>query len=573
MKKKEINQEEITEKGSSAENTEITEEKSKEKTEEKGSEKIEENSEAKAEENPPQKKKPLTAAKQGKRKRIKRGALSVVLTVIFVVGIVLLNVIFNMVLDRFDFSADLTDNAVYSIQDSTAKYLSELNDSIEIIVTEDKTVFENSTVSDVRYGKQVSEIINRFSVAGSSVNVEYKALESNPSFYSEYGTDLTNRDIIVKSKNTGRYVILTADEYLSPKYYFNGEEVSAAEYNQYYMYYGGYGGYFRTEYFGAAEKCLLSAIMNVSDQNPVKAAVITEDYGGAVPEALVELIKANTFTCEEIKISTVESIPSDYDFLILNGPLYDLTNDDLNKIDKWLDNGGKLGKTFFYFASASADVLPNLNSYLKEWGIEVQSGYIYQTNENYGHQLSPTYQELEIKDSEYSGGIDTKTKATYGDGLKAVNRLFDESGAYKTTAIVSTYEGAVIAPFDGLQDFDPSTAGQSGSYDVIVESNKVVYEGADGTYSRVYAAGSDLFINAVFLQSQYANNSDIILNIFTTAAGKDKVEVDVTPQSLTNAGIEITAAQTRGITIVFAAVVPLLVIAAGVVVIVRRKRR
>lgn len=339
------------------------------------------------------------------------------------------------------------------------------------------------------------------------------------------------------------------------------------------MYYGGYGNYFRMEYFGAAEKCLLSAIMNVSDQNPVKAAVISEDYGATVPEALVELIKANTFTCEEIKLSTIESISADYDFLILNGPLYDLTNDDLNKIDKWLDNGGKLGKNFLYFASASADVLPNLNSYLKEWGIEVQSGYIYQTNENYGHQMSPTYQELEIKNSEYNDGIDVQTKATYGDGLKAINRLFEESGAYKTTSIVSTYDGAVIAPFDGLQNFDPSTAGQSGSYDVIVESNKVVFEGADGTYSRVYAAGSDLLINAVFLQSQYANNSDIIVNLFTKAAGKDKVEVDVTPQSLTTTGMEITAAQTRGITIVFAAVVPLLVIGAGVVVIVRRKRR
>ncbi|MCM1300010.1 MAG: GldG family protein, partial [[Eubacterium] siraeum] len=307
--------------------------------------------------------------------------------------------------------------------------------------------------------------------------------------------------------------------------------------------------------------------------NPVKAAVVTEDYGMIAPSSLINLLEANTFTIDEIKLSTLESIPEDYDFLILNAPLYDLTNNDLNKIDKWLDNGGSLGKNLFYSAAATADVLPNLNAFLQEWGISLESGYVYQTNANYGYQMSPTYQQLELKSGDYSDGVDTGTKASYGDGLKAVTRLFDESGSYKTQAIVSTYDGAVIAPYDGLQDFDPSAAGQSGSYDIIAESNKVVFEGVNGTYSRVYALGSELFLESAFLESQYANNSDIVLNIFTKAAGKDKVEVDVTPQTYSVPAMEITGAQMRGITVVFAVVVPLLVIAVGVVIIIRRKRR
>lgn len=521
-----------------------------------------------------EKKKPLTAAKAGKRKRFRHGALSVVLTVIFVAAIVLLNVIFNLVLDRFDISADLSDNSIYSIQDSTARYISQLEDNISIIVARDEAIFQNSTASNgASYGKQVSEIIKRFTAAGNAVKAEYKGLENNPSFFSKYGNDLSAGDIIVESEATGRFIKLSASDYLSPTYYFNGEEVSAQEYSQYYMYYGGYSSYFNIEYNAAAEKCLLSAIMNVSDKNPVKAAVITDDYGAVAPAALVSLLEANTFTVEEMKLSTIESIPEDYDFIILNAPLYDLTENDINKLDKWLDNGGKLGKNLFYSASATADTLPNLYAFLKEWGIDIQSGYVYQTNTDYGYQMSPTYQQLKINDSDYSGGVDTGTKATYGDGLKAITRLFEESGAYKTSAIVSTYEGAVIAPYDGLQNFDPSTAGASGSYDIIVESNKVVFEGVNGTYSRVYAVSSELLLESAFLESDYANNSDIVLNIFTTAAGKDKVEVDVTPKSYSAPLMEISTAQMRGITIVFAAVVPVLVIAAGIVIIVRRKRR
>ena len=560
MKNKKINPKEASnrEELSEAENTDKKElsesseteikETDKEAAEENSHGQSEKKAEAEAEDKAEKKssektrKKPLTAAKQGKKKRLKHGALSVVLTVIFVAAIVLLNIIFNMVLDRFDIAADLTDNSIYSIQDSTASYIAGLDDSITVIVASDEAVFKNKSTSDgAQYGKQVSEIISRFTAAGSSVKAEYRGLENNPAFFS--------------------------------KYYCNGQEVSPQEYSQYYMYYGGYGSYFSIEYNAAAEKCLLSAIMNVSDRNPVKAAVITEDYGATAPSSLINLLEANTFTVEEIKLSTIESISEDYDFVILNAPLYDLTDNDLNKLDKWLDNGGRLGKNLFYSASATADTLPNLYAFLSEWGIEVQSGYVYQTNTDYGYQMSPTYQQLEIKDTDYSENVDTATKAAYGDGLKAVKRLFEESGAYKTAAIVSTYEGAVIAPFDGLQDFDPSTAGQSGSYDIIAESNKVVFEGVNGTYSRVYVLGSELLLESAFLESQYANNSDIILNIFTTAAGKDKVEVDVTPKSYSMPAMEITGAQMQGITVVFAVIVPLLVIVTGVVIIVRRKRR
>ena len=74
-------------------------------------------------------------------------------------------------------------------------------------------------------------------------------------------------------------------------------------------------------------------------------------------------------------------------------------------------------------------------------------------------------------------------------------------------------------------------------------------------------------------EANYLNNSDIFLNIFNFASGKDSVEISVSPKSFSVQTFEITASQVQAITVVFAIVVPLLVVAAGVVVIVRRKRR
>lgn len=504
----------------------------------------------------------------GRKKRFKYGALSVTVTVIFVAAIVLINIIFNMVLDRFDITADLTDNSMYSIDNTTVDYIKGIEDNIRLTVTVEESDFENAG----SYYKQVSEIVKTFAANNPKITAQYLDLDSNPAFYSSYGATLTAGSIIIESEKTGRNVIITPNDYLSPKYSFNGNEITAETYSMYYQLGYGSSGALTVEYYAAAERCFLSGIMNVTNDDPVRVAVLTEDYGASSPTALVSMLEANAYIVEELKLSSVEKIDSDIDFAILFAPIYDLSNDDLNKIDIWLDNGGKYDKNFMYVAASTVDVLPNINAYLKDWGLSMDSGYVYQTND-YAFNGGSTYQILEFKEGDYSSGVDTQTKQTQGDRFKPIELLFDEYSIYKTEAIISSYEGSVVAPFDGLDGFDPSKAERSGAFPVVAGSSKTFYEGVEPHQSRIYAVSGHYILDRSFMEAAYLNNSDIFLNIFNFASGKDNVEISVSPKSFSVQTFEITASQVRAITIVFAVAVPLLVVAAGVVVIVRRKRR
>lgn len=518
------------------------------------------------------KEKPLKPAREkgagGRGKRLRHGALSVVFTVIFITAIVLINIIFNMVLDRFDISADLTDNSMYSIDPSTTEYVADIKDNVTITVTAEETNFESAGT----YYKQVSEIVKTFAATNSRITAQYLDLDSNPSFYSKYGATLTAGSVIVESEKTGRNVIITPSDYLSPKYSFNGNEITADEYSMYYQLGYGSTGLLTVEYYAAAERCFLSGIMSVTDESPVRVAVLTEDYGASSPSALVSMLEANAYIVEEMKITSVAAIDSDIDFVILFAPIYDLSNDDLNKIDMWLDNGGRYDKNLMYIAAASVDELPNLNDYLEDWGLSVGTGFVFQTND-YAFNGANTYQTLSLSEGVYSEGVDTVTKQTQGDRLKPIELLFDEYSIYATESIVSSYGGSVIAPFDGLDGFDPASAEKSGSFTVVAGSSKTYYEGVEPHQSRVYVASGHYIVDRTFMESTYLNNSDIFLNIFNYASGKDKVEISVSPKSFSVQTFEITASQKQAITIVFAAAVPLAVIAAGIVVIVRRKRR
>ena len=508
----------------------------------------------------------------GKGKRIKHGALSVVFTVIFVAAVVLINIIFNMVLDRFDITADLTDKSIYSIEDSTAEYLAGLEDRVSIIVTAEETAFENT----YEYFKQVSEIAKRMAAANPRFTVEYRDLDENPTFYAKYGNTLSMGSIIVESEKTGRYVIVTDSDYLSPKYYFTDPYSGSTDeitLEYYYMYAQmGYSAYVSAEYYAAAERSLLSAIMNVTNDNPVRVAFLTGYGANDINNAFGDLLESNAFTVETLEIETADRIDPDIDFAVIYGPLYDYNNNDINKLDMWLDNGGRYGKNLLYVPAAQVDVLPNLNAYIRDWGLSLGSGYVYQTNSDYGFIASPTYQQLQLEDSGYSSGIDVTTKATQSDRMKPITILFEESANYITTPLISSYSGAVIAPFD-LADWDPSQAEESGSFVVAAESFKAYYEGFDPFYSRLFVISGEYFLDETFLSASALNNSDITLSIFNTASGKDEVEISVTPQAFGAATFEITGSQAQMITIIFAVVIPLLVIAAGVAVIIRRKRR
>lgn len=526
----------------------------------------------------PSKEKAKRGGISGKGKRIRHGALSVVFTVIFVAGVVLLNVIFNMLLDRFDVAADLSDKSVYSITPATSEYIAKIEDDITIVVAEKESDFLNAAVNDssstIQYGQQVSQILKAFAAANPHISVEYKSLDDNPTFYSKYGATLSARSIIIESKNTGRNRIITANDYLSPKYYFNGNEISSTEYSYYYQMGMASSGRLSMEFFAAAESSLLTSVMIVTNEDPVRVGYIDGDYSCSEPKALNDLLEANAYTVEGIKLTNAEKIDPDIDFLIIDAPIYDFSNDDINKIDVWLDNGGKYGKNMFFAAAATIDTkdLPNLTSYLKDWGISLESGYVYQTNTDYGSIQYPTYQRLEIQESDYSAGIDTVTKTTQGDGLKPITLLFEEESNYITASLVSSYGGAVIAPFD-MEGFDPSKAEKSGAFTVVAESGKTRYEGVDPFSSRIFVASSHFLIDQSFLQGSGINNSDLFLNIFNTASGKEEVEITVKPQSFAQETFEITGTQAKAITAVFAVIVPLTVIAAGVVIIVRRKRR
>lgn len=503
-------------------------------------------------------------------KKFKHGSLSVVFTVVFVAVIVLLNVILNLVLDRFDVEVDLTEGGLYTIGEEMEKFVTSSESTVKFYFTTKEETLE--TAGSVY--KQTVEFAKKASDLNKNYSYSFVDLLSDPTFAEKY-ENITEGGIILECEETGRYKFYDiGNEFL--QYTIDGKNYGYSEAQMMAMY-----GYAVTDQVSIAEQELLSGLMSITKVNPVKVA-FTKGFGESENPDLTALLEKNTYVIETIDIDIVQSIPEEYDIVIINAPTMDYSIEALNKVDEWLSNGGLYGKNLFYFASTSVTdgvTMPNIDDFLAQWGLEIGMGFVAQTDLNYAYavqgETSPYYQRAEIvKDTDYYTSMNLNPNATFRAMLvRPVKKLWEENSNFTNTMILQTYgETCVVRPFGAPNNWVPADAEESGQFGLIVEASKVRYDGMTPYYSRVIASGCETFFVDYFLSATNYTNADVAVSLFNTVSGNAEQSITITPKSFTATTYEIDAAQQRAIGLVFTVIIPVIIIAIGIVVWVRRRR-
>lgn len=500
--------------------------------------------------NAPEKKKRFSKKKRKINTRsLKHGSLSVAFTVIFIAAVVLVNVLVTLISDRVGISADLTDGGLYTLDETTENYLkNRLDADITVTVLNSEQTFKQSQNT-----RQVSEILERMQARSGHINIEYLNLDQNPNYVSQFSDETLDTDyIVVECEKTGRRRVIT------PTDYFGLESEEA----MYYYYYYGYVG----EYL--IEQEAVSAMMYTSNEDLVRIA-FAEGFGESDSSALKDLLKKNGYSVETIDLLTAAEINSDIDFVIVHAPRLDISSDCLAKLDKFLDNGGRYGKNVLYFAAVTQQKTPEIDSFLRDWSVSVGFYDIGQTDANYLiSMLTPYAHRQRICSTSY-------TAAVYGSGLYTLGAdirpvFIEDNGLASVTALMKTYDNAFLYPLDNItgEGFDIETA-QKGEFNDVTVSVKYA---SDGTPSRLFVIGSDTLSGSYLMAYSNANNSEFFVNLFDFVSGKE-AGIVIKAKSPVNLTFEMNAKTANTLALVLCIIVPVCVIAAGIVVWLRRRHR
>lgn len=483
-----------------------------------------------------------------KSRKAKHGTVAMAITALVIVMVIVLNIIIGLLVNRFpDLELDLTSNNSFALQDDTIDYVSHLNNDVTVYILMEKDKFE----SQGTYFVQAQKMLNKMaSKSDGKMKIKYVDLTSNPSFTSNYPnvdwqSSSANNIVLVESGK--QYKVLTLTDC------FEYDE-------QTYNYYGTYS------FTGTKiEQAVVTAILNVTTDDKVVVDMIKgnneQDYS-----SLKSLLENNAYQVNEVSLATGD-FDKDAKVAIMYAPSVDLDEKIVEKLSTWLSNDGKYGRSLIYVPTADMGEMPNLDDFLKEWGMSIDRGYVFETDETALVNASSPYAFTVSYGDYYKDNLKNSKIPVVVSESHAVN-ITDENTAH---ALLKTTNKAGVLPIDADKSWDYKDAITGNGENVAAEG---VMTNEDKKSSRVVVFGSYIMFSDTIMKYNSFNNSAYFMNVINTIADKEDVGITIESKSIDNTELGITDVATQNtMLVVFVIVIPIAILVAGFVFWLRRRNR
>ncbi len=503
---------------------------------------------------------------------LRRGGYSLAITAIVLAGVIVFNWLVSSLGDRFNLEFDMTADKKNSISQENIDYIKKLDTEVNITVCADEANYAEYMVyyaqnyygvstNSTDYFTQTINLVDKYTDFSDKITVKYIDPQSTEftaitTTYSSY--QLAYGDMLVTCKvgDKERIKILK----------FNDIYVTSSSDSNPYM---------QTTTLAAnkLESALTSAIAYVTSSDTKKVAVLSGHSQNNYTDAYKELLIANNYDITDISDKLITNISSEYDAIIISAPSIDFIGSELDVIGNFLENGGKKGKGLIFFADATCPSLPNFYSFLKQWGIEVGEGILFETDANYHYPEQPSTMIIEPVKLE-DDDITEKIYAAVANYIVPMKVCEDSSLQRSSTALMQTRNTAVIAPVGSSNTWADYTKDDQQQFDCVIQAVDSDFDSENNKITSYIMA----FASVEFVQSEWASyadlsNQDIVMACTDRAAHVGDTSMTFTSKVITNESFstKVNASNSKLVAIVFMFMIPVVIIAAGIVVFVRRR--
>ena len=296
-----------------------------------------------------------------KDKRIKYGTYSTVVAMIFLAILVMI----NLVVGQFNRSFDTTKDKLFGLSSETQQVLDNMTSKVTIYTT-------SKTGSSDSIGDRVEQVLTQYKQKSKvgSLNVENIDLYLHPDFAKNYNSE-------DKPVSTGSIIVVSNDKYrvISESDYYDSEN-----------------GQF------SIESAITSAIQFVDAEESPTVYFVT-GHGEAEPENFSSLSKQMSLANYSVKTINLleDNIPTDCAVLMITPCSRDYSDVEAQKVKDYLTSAGRV---YCIIGGIDTANCKNLMGIINSYGLTVNSGYIYEGDENsymmYPYAVLPTVTENDI---------------------------------------------------------------------------------------------------------------------------------------------------------------------------------
>lgn len=484
-----------------------------------------------------------------KSKKFRQGTFATLLSILGVVVIILFASVFGTLADRFKWQLDMTEDQIFTITDDTKDFLQDLDKDVTIYVLNSEAGFTAS--SPTAYFTQANEMIQNYEDLSPHISVQYVDIVKDPTFVSKYTDQNLERNSLLLECGDNTFWVASQD-------LFNLQQTQQGQYVT----------------SSKAEQVLTSAILNVtSDHRPIVTVIGGHDELSVT--GFTDLLELNNYEITHTNLMT-DDIDPETTIAIVAAPMRDFTEDELRKLDKFLLNDNQLGKTLFYAASYQQNPVedyPNLNAFLAEWGLGVSDELIFELEQT--RRFHPTNTYLYIVDYVDNDFQPEQTASEYYNAMMyphAVEILFESGSGRQTASLLETSDLSGAFPRDASEDWQPGEEDLNGPYSTLALSQWLKYDGTTPIKSNVVVLGSaDAIAESSLAEFNFAN-SKYFVSLMDEFSQRDS-SVYIESKRVANYRMDISVKQQRTLGIVFAIVLPVLLVASGLTIWLRRRHR
>ena len=457
--------------------------------------------------------------------------------------VILANLIVSELGARYGLQIDLTSRAVYRLDRQTISMLEELDKDVEIFVLAVRRNFTGAP-----YMMQALNIIEQYPRHSPRVALSFVDYAADPAFASRFPR---------AALETGSILAVCGDRMkqlkLSDLFNFtlNPEGTS--------MVIGS----------SRAEEALTGAISGVISDIEARCAILTGN-GAAVPKAFASLLESNGYITEEVNLAA-SGVGGGFALAVLCGPDSDYAENELDKLDEFLYDGGRFEKTLLYTADAASPALPNLEAFLREWGVSVEDGAVFETDARRTYQYVPFYPIADYSDIQYKNMLSDAASPFLMPMARRLRAVFEFRDSYAARTLLEFGASAVVRPSGAPAAFTADDAEVRGPLPALVlAERRAAGNGPEAARSCVLVSASTGMLDDFCVQNASLSNGEYLLNVLNSLTGREKA-VSITPKSLAGRNLSIPTQAVSLLGIVLMGAIPAVTLAAGLAVWLRRR--
>ena len=481
-----------------------------------------------------------------KKQRFKYGTVATVFTVIVIAAVILLNVVVSLLTDYYGINFDMTSEKRMTITEETVNIVKNLDReiSINVVMTEDE--FRAQT-----YGNEMAEILKKYEVNGNGkIILNFVDPLRNPTFTQTYEADISLKkgDIIVQDEtNTENYTFIANDDVY---YWYDDSHESIS------------GVYI--------ERRVTNALVTLTtDQESLPVAAVLYGHGEYNTELYGTMLKESNYKVVYVNLM-LDEIPEETSLVVLSAPSTDYSEEEIDKLEDYL----KSWNNFVFLHSSAITKLENLELLFREYGVAFEEAVVL---DSYYHVNGSRYNVISSVPSDVESELATNLNSTQYVVMpysRVMYPLWSEKNAMTSTSVLNSsgYSyGKVVEPGVPLTSFEAAEGDLGGSFASAIHIYRYTVEGRDAVERNLLFLSSAHVFDESYINTESYGNMQLFTNIFSQF-NKANTTISVPAKRYEDPALTVTGS-TRTIVLVLLCLIPVAVLAMGIVVWQRRKNR